>query len=140
MLFQQINRTDAEKVFGVFTAAGALAIDMPVCLDLATNVDGYHISSATAAALDCCIGITDAAMAAAAVGLVQMFGYRSSALVLITDTTYAAGVKMVPVDSKSYLAYAAAADGRDGMFAVMASLSSSSASKTGNVKVFIKCL
>ena len=142
MLFQQVNRTDAEKVFGVYTAVGALAADMPVCLDISAtgNVTGYHISSATAAALDCVVGVTDAAFTASAVGLVQLYGYRATSLVLITDTSYAAGVKLVPVDQKSYLQYVTTADGRDGHFAALVSISTSSASKTGSAKIFIRCL
>jgi len=140
MLFQRVNRTDAEKVFGIYTSAAACAADQPVSLDVTTNVDGYHIISTLAANLDCVIGVADAAFTAGAVGLVQVYGYRGTSKCLITDTTYAAGVKMVPVDAKSYLAYAAAADGRDGFFAVMASLTSSSASRTASAKIFIRCL
>jgi hypothetical protein len=112
MLIPQINRDGAEAVFGSFY--GAEGADIPkdaVCqLDITTAVDGNRVVQPNTSELNAVVGIAHALITDATYGLVQIYGYRSTAKVLTTDTSIAAGVKLVAVAGQDYLASSASGD------------------------------
>ncbi len=82
MLLQQLNRSDAEKVFIIAynVTAAAVSAGKAVEWDVETLTDGNAITQAKSGSksgLFC--GINDAALADSAYGLVQVYGYRASA-------------------------------------------------------------
>lgn len=82
MLFQRINRSDAEKVFiTVKNNSGAtLTANYPAYFDVEmTTPDGVSVTnSATSTTLQAFAGIADADIANGGYGLIQVYGYRSS--------------------------------------------------------------
>lgn len=82
MLFQRINRTDAEKVFiTVKNNSGAsLTANYPAYFDVEmTTPDGVSVTnSATSTTLQAFAGIANEAIANGGYGLIQVYGYRSS--------------------------------------------------------------
>jgi hypothetical protein len=110
MKVQQLNATDAEKVFGAFSAASAVAADAVVQLDITTTVNGNAVVQPATAGLNAVVGIADAAIAAGGVGLVQLYGYRGTSKILLTDTTQAAGARLVAVNAQDYLRSSATGD------------------------------
>ena len=82
MLFQRINRTDPEKIFMVVKAGEALLAGRPVALHFTGTDDGLLGFTANAAPdATSTVGIADAAVASGDYGLVQCYGYRTSAKV-----------------------------------------------------------
>ena len=140
MLISQINGGplgDLEVIYGAFynPSASALPKDSIAQLDITTNVNGLRISQPTTAGLTAMVGVVHAAIPALTSGLVQTYGYRSTCQMLTTDTTIAAGVRLVAVNAQDYAASAAAGD-------TTLILVESHATSTGSVskKVFIKCM
>ena len=106
MIFQRVNRTDPERVFVVMrNNEGAAMIKDQTCqLELASaSVDGVRVRDMDTGNLHAFIGIVDAAIADGAYGLVQVYGYRSTSVVLTTDTSIDTGVALVPVAGQDYL-------------------------------------
>lgn len=113
MKIQQLNATDAEKVFGAFTnrEGGTIAADAVVQLDFtAATLDGNSIVQPNTGELNAVVGINDASLANGASGLVQLYGYRGTSKILLTNTTQAAGAKLVAVAGQDYLASSASGD------------------------------
>ena len=79
MLFQRINRTDAEKVFMIVqNVSGSTATQgYNVVLDVSGDVDGVRVTQASATDLQAYIGAADSDIADNAFGLVQVYGYRT---------------------------------------------------------------
>jgi hypothetical protein len=105
MLFQQLNRADAEKVFGIFKnvkGSATVAGDV-VVLDISTDVDGHRVDQPATASLNAVVGISDSAIADDGYGLVQIYGYRGAANVKRTNTTQAAGLALIPSNGVDYL-------------------------------------
>ena len=106
MMFQRTNRSDAEKVFipvlnneGSAFVAGQTVQWEPA----AASVDGVRVRDMDASNDYLFAGIIDAAIAASAYGLMQVYGYRSDALVFQTGTSVATGVPLVAVTGQRYL-------------------------------------
>ena len=108
MLFKRLVREQAETIFIVIQnnigGGTAMLKDMAVQLDLTTAGDGNKTVAATAAGLWGFLGIADANIADQDYGLCQVFGFRSTAMVLCTNTSQAAGLPLVMNSSGSYLA------------------------------------
>lgn len=104
MLLQQLNRSDAEKVFiivmnasGVTVTQGALA-----CFDArTTNSLGNAVMQPITSNLAAFAGCFDADLAADAFGLVQVYGYRASVAVrpagLNEAVITASGIQLGPI-------------------------------------------
>jgi hypothetical protein len=86
MLFSRINKTDPEKVFVVVKAGEALLAGRPVCYHW-TGTDDGKIGWLCDAATDqpLTIGLADAAIASGTYGLVQCYGYRSDAQMIMAS-------------------------------------------------------
>src|SRR5512137_1300781 len=119
MLFQRVNRTDAEKVFVVCynASGGAFTTGQAVVWDCGTSADGVRVTTPATATLSAFAGLVPAGIANAAYGLVQVYGYTASASVKPDITTaLVAGTIMLPINASADLSCDAAAgnDASDG--------------------------
>jgi hypothetical protein len=144
MLFQRINRSDAETVFTIVfnISAATVTAGYPVVWDI-TSPDGVSVSKPAGATLSCLVGIAVSDIANSAYGKVQVYGYKASANVVNNVTTaIAAGNLLIPVDASWNLAYGAASDGKSGL--IYAAESYATATTTllaaASKKIFIRCL
>lgn len=135
MRTQEINRTDAEKVFGTYknVKGSAMAIGDVVVLDISTDVDGHRITQPATASLKADIGIVVEVIADDEHGAVQVHGYHGSASVKRTDTTQAAGLALYPANAVDNLVSSAS-----GNFVLLESLAT--ATTTTAAKVHIRCM
>ena len=143
MRIQQINRSDAEIVLGVFynATASTMAVGSVAQLDVGASADGSRITTPTTNYLDLVVGLVYAAITTLEYGFVQMYGYNAAGLTHVaTGGAIAAGDKLVPVAGAAYLAYVAAGDGRDGLFAAIGTIASATVTQTSAIKVFIRCM
>ena len=115
MLFQQLNRTDAEKVFIIVrnTSGGTLAANLPVYFEVDAQTDGLAVSQMVTAGNTLFAGILDASTVDDGYGLCQVYGKRTSAVVCPVVSTYSAipGTRLVGVAGAAYLAYGSALSG-----------------------------
>lgn len=87
LLFQRINRTDAERIFvTVYNSysTAAMSNGQGVIWDFATDADGLGVTRPTARATNAGLaaaGVVAEAIAAGGYGLVQVYGYHSAARV-----------------------------------------------------------
>jgi hypothetical protein len=103
MLFSRINKTDPEKVFIVVKAGEALLQGRPVCYHW-TGTDDGKIGWLADAATDgpLVVGLADAAIASGAYGLVQCYGYRSDAqMIMASDAAANCGAVMAVASASS---------------------------------------
>lgn len=140
MLIPQLNGgplQGPEVVYGAFynPSASTLPKDSMAQIDITTNADGIRISQPTTAGLIAHVGIVHAAIPTLSYGLVQTYGYRSTSKVLTTDTSQAAGLRLIAVNAQDYAASASAGD-------TTLILMESHTTSTGTVskKVFIKAM
>jgi hypothetical protein len=148
MLFQRVNRTDAEKVFVVVynASGGAFTTGQAVCWDTGTSADGIRVTTPATATLSSFAGLTAAGIANANYGLAQVYGYTASASVKPDITTaLVAGKVMLPVDSSADLSCAgsggiAAADGKSGFLFAMQTNTTMTTPVASAHKVFIRAL
>lgn len=107
MLFQQLNRSDAEKIYiSVRNTAGAtISANAPVFFETDEQTNGNAVSQAQGLLQGTALfaGITDASMADDAYGLVQVYGYRASCYVSAASAGCAIGIPMIPVAGQNYL-------------------------------------
>jgi hypothetical protein len=115
MLFQQLNRTDAEKVFIICknTSGASLAANLPVYFETDEVSDGLAVSQMVAAGNMLFAGINDATLADDGYGLVQVYGKRTSAVVCPVVSSYSAvpGTRLVGVAGAAYLAFGTSLSG-----------------------------
>jgi hypothetical protein len=106
MIFQRVNREDAEKVFLiVYNIAGAAITANYPCVWDVSAPDGVAVSKPATATLGLFVGLANKDIANSAYGLVQAYGYRASGFVT-NDTTVAitAGNPLKCVNAQWYLA------------------------------------
>jgi hypothetical protein len=112
MLFQQLNRTDAEKVFIIVknTSGATLDANLPTYFETDEVSDGLAVSQMVSSGALLFAGITNASIADDAYGLVQVYGYRQSCVVapIGTSFTLAPGGRLIGVAGAAYLAYGSA--------------------------------
>jgi len=111
MLIQQLNRSDAEKVFIICrnTSGGTLAANVPVYFETDEVSDGVAVSQMVAYAhgTNLFAGINNASLVDDGYGLVQVYGYRTSVVVSAVASTFSVipGNRLVGVAGAAYLAY-----------------------------------
>jgi hypothetical protein len=150
MVFQRVNREHAEKVFLMVknNEGSALAAGQTVQWELASaSVDGVKARGVDTGNDWAFIGIVDAAIADGEYGLVQVYGYRASAKVFQTGTSYDTGAALVPVAGQAYMSAVATSTTSTAnvtlqpVFAVLAeSIQTAAASATVARKVFLRAL
>ena len=149
MIFQRINRSDAETIFLIaYNVSGAtMTAGYGVCWDddTAGTADGVRVSQPATATFALFVGIASSDIVDSAYGLVQAYGYRASAFVT-NDTSVAivAGDLLIPVTATFRFARQAAGNGAviGGGGHVMAGEAFATATTPAavNQKVFIRAL
>jgi len=136
MLFQQLNRSDAEMIFGIFknVSGGAVTSGSVLQLDISTDADGNRVVKPATAGLACVVGLAAGSIADEDYGLVQIYGYHSSALIQRTDTTAPAGAQLIAANGQHYLVSTSAGPN----FLLLESLAASTTTTTA--KVHIRCM
>ena len=143
MLFKRLNQSDPERVFAVFQAnAAGIAADDVVQLELtAASVDGVKIIQPTTAQVHATVGIADAAIANAAYGLVQIYGYRSTSRILSSGASLTLGVALGAIAGQDYLdSLASVSPAFLPAFVLLETAASTGTSATVTRKVFIRCM
>ena len=150
MLFQRVNRTDPEKVFAVFlnNNSGSTAAGDTAQLELAAaSIDGVKARSVASGNEFAFLGVWDGVTTTGSYGLVQVYGYRSSAKVFQTNTSIDTGAVLVAVAGQLYMqsiVTTVASNTTITQQPIMAvlgqSIASSAASATVGVKVFIRAM
>jgi len=156
MLFQRINRTDAEKVYIIAknTSGASLAANLPVYFETDEQSDGVAVSQMITGGNLLFAGINHSTLADDGYGLVQVYGARTSAVVSPVVSTYSAtpGTRLVGVAGAAYLAYgsqlsagitteATLVAGLDNFVVSMETIASADGkSATANASVFIRAL
>jgi hypothetical protein len=117
MIFQRVNREDAEKIFIiVFNVAGAtVTANYPVVWDTGTP-DGVRVTKPATATLGLFVGLANKDIADSAYGLIQAYGYRASAYMTnTTDVAITAGNPLKCVAAQWYLTDGGASTGLNGL-------------------------
>lgn len=145
MIFQQLNRSDAEKVFviGRNTSGAALSAGVPVFWETDAVTDGNSVSQASASEQFCLFaGITDDTMADDAYGLIQVYGYRASAYVSAASAGCEVGLALIPVAGQNYLTDSTSSGRYDWNFVNLMETVAASASRSTVLQynVFIRAL
>jgi hypothetical protein len=136
-----VNRTDAEKIFTIQqnVAGASIAANVGVVWDTSTSADGVRVKLPLASTLSCLVGITNAAIADSAYGLVQTYGFRTSANVNQCDTAIVAGDVLLPVAATGTFGGNTTGTGLTG-FVMAAYALATAATATTTMKVFIRCM
>lgn len=101
MIFKQTNRTSPENVFIVCrnVSAATISAGIPVEWDVNVSTDGNAVTAAKSASpAGLFAGINDASLADSAYGLVQTYGFRTSAYVSAASAGNAPGVFLAPTN------------------------------------------
>ena len=148
MLFQRVNRTDAEKVFVVVynASGGAFTTGQAMVWDCGTSADGIRVTTPATATLSAFAGLASAGIANGAYGLAQVYGYTASASVKPDVTTaLVAGNIFLPVNGSADLSCDAAAgvdasDGKTGFIIAMQTNTTMTTPVASAHKAFIRAL
>lgn len=142
MIFQRINRTDAEKVFAIFqnVAGATITANYPACWS-SSSPDGVRVTKPSTALLSTFVGIANQDIADSAYGLFQLYGYRASAFITNdTSNAIAAGDILIPVNAQFYMARSAAGDGKTGWIYAGEAFATATTPAAANKQVFIRAL
>jgi len=142
MLFQRVNREDAERVFiiGYNVSAATITAGYAAQYDTST-ADGVRVTKPATATLGLFIGVANKDIADSAYGLFQAYGYRASAYITNdTSQAVAAGDILLPVNAQWYLDRSGASDGISGFVHAGQSFATATTPAAANKKVFIRAL
>ena len=142
MIFQRVNRDDAEKVFliGYNVAGATITANYPASWDVGT-ADGIRVTQPVSATLSLFVGLANKDIVDSAYGLFQAYGYRASGYMLPSSTTaFAAGNILVPVNALWSLAYSGASDGKSGFIYAGEAVTTMTTPVAKTAKVFIRAL
>jgi hypothetical protein len=148
MLFQRVNRTDAEKVFCIVynASGGAFTTGQAMVWDVGASADGIRVTTPATATLSSFAGLAQAGIANANYGLAQVYGYTASASVKPDITTaLAAGVIFLPINASADLSCngatgISAADGKTGFLFAMQTNTTMTTPTASAHKVFIRAM
>jgi len=143
MLFQRLNRSDAEKAFIIVqnNAGATITANYPCVWDISASLDGVKVSKPATATLSLFVGIADDDIADQAYGLVQVYGYRTSAYVTNdTSVAIAAGDILIPVNAQWYMARSAASDGKSGFIFAAEAFATATTPAAANKKSLIRAM
>lgn len=142
MLFQRINRSDAETIFVIYynVEGATITANYPAVWDTST-ADGVRVTKPATATLSLFVGLANKDIADSSYGLFQNYGYRSSGFVTNdTAQAIAAGDILIPVNAQNYLVRSAASDGKSGFVYAGQSFATATTPAAANQKVFIRAL
>lgn len=141
MQFAQILRSDPEKVFAQVRniSGAAISAGIPVEWDVVTATDGNAVTAAKSGSLASLFaGVSDASMADSAYGLIQVYGFRTSAYVSAASAGSTPGTFLQPVSGIFTDATMSAATTSGHQYVTLMETVASSA--TANASVFIRAL
>ena len=143
MLFKRVSRAQAETVFIVAknVSGSTLTAGYTCVFDVGASVDGVRVTQASAADLNAYAGVADSSLADGAYGLVQVYGYRSSAYVKTSAGANDSGSPLKPVAGAwASEVFAPTATAKAFGFLCEALSASSSSQYLTTAKVFIRAL
>ena len=99
MLFKRVSRSEPEKVFIVAkNVSGSTATaGYSLVFDVGASVDGVRVTQAFSTDLQAYAGVADSDIANNDYGLVQVYGYRSSAKIKSSTGSSVAGDNLITV-------------------------------------------
>ena len=143
MLFQCLNRTDAEKVFIICSniSNATITVNYPVVWAVASpGPNGVAVSKPASATITLVVGIADETIADDSYGRVQIYGYRASAYCTNdTSVAIAAGDCLICEDAVWTLT-PLADDGANGLIYAAEAFATATTPAAANKKVFIRCM
>lgn len=143
MLFQRINRTDAERVFSICqnVSAATVSAGAVVVWDISASIDGVRVSQPATATLSLIVGAAAEAIVDSAYGKIQLYGYHSAVYVTNdTSQAIAAGDILITVNAVNHLARSAASDGKTGFVYAGAAVATATTPAAATVKCLLRCL
>ena len=141
MQFAQLLRSDPEKVFAqIRNISGAsISAGIPVEWDVVTATDGNAVTAAKSGSLaGLFAGVSNAAMADSAYGLIQVYGFRTSAYASAASAGSTPGTFLQPVSGIFTDVTMSAATTSGHTMAVLMETSASSA--TANYNIFLRAM
>lgn len=142
MLFQRVNRSDAEKIFIVaLNVSGSTMTAGYACVfDVGASTDGVRVTKAQAATLQAFAGLVDSDIANSAYGLVQIYGYRASGYLYSSTGSSAAGDNLTCVAQWGLTPATGAGTSKAFGFLCAAVTASASSQYFTTAKVFVRAL
>ena len=143
MLFKRISRSNPEVVYIVAqNVSGSTATaGYSVVFDTGASVNGVRVTQATTAALQAYAGVADADIANNDYGLIQVYGYRSSAYIYSSTGSSASGDNLTVVNAEWGVTPATSGGTAKAFgFLCQAIAASSSSQYHTTAKVFIRAL
>lgn len=143
MLFKRVSRAQAETVFVVAknVSGSTLTAGYSAVFDVGANVDGVRVTQASSTDLQAYAGVADSNIADSAYGLIQVYGYRSSAYIKSSTGSSVAGDNLTVVAASWGLTPATVAGTSKAFgFLCEAITASSSSQFNTTAKVFIRAL
>jgi len=140
MLIPHVVQTEADKVFiNIYNSQAVALSDGDLVAWNTSSPDGVKTTQPVTANLGLVCGVADGAIAAAAYGLAQAYGYKAAILMTGDSTTaMAAGDAIIPVDQVDYAAWSTVGTGLSGFLYTAEVVASSAAATT--YKGFIRCM
>lgn len=143
MLYQRINRTDAEKVFLITqnVLGSTQSSGIATVWDIGASVDGIRASQAATATLSLLVGATAETISNSSYGKVQVYGLNTAVYVTNdTSQAIAAGDILIPVNAQNHFARSAASDGKTGFVYAAQAFATATTPAAATGKVFLRCL
>lgn len=143
MLFKRVSRSQAETVFIVAknVSGSTLTAGYSCVFDVGANVDGVRVTQASSTDLQAYAGVADSSIADSAYGLIQVYGYRSSAYIKSSTGSSVAGDNLISVAASWGVTPATTgATAKAFGFLCEAITASSSSQFNTTAKVFIRAL
>lgn len=143
MIFKRIARTSPEQIFVVVKNVSGSTVTSGywVAWDVSATVDGVNVSQIGSACMQACAGCADADIANGAYGLIQVYGYRSSAQIYSSTGSSASGDNLVAVASQWGVTPATTLGTSKAFGFLCAAVTGSTSSQYNTTaKVFVRCL
>jgi len=144
MLFQRINRSDAEKIYIICqnVSGSTMTAGYSCVFDTGASVDGVRVTKASTDDLQAFAGVADADIANNGYGKIQIYGYRSSAYIYSSAGDSPTGANLSVVATEWGLTPATTLGTSKAFGFLCEAVSSSAASSQYHLtaKVFIRAL
>jgi hypothetical protein len=144
MLFQRINRTDAEKIFIICqnVSGSTVTAGYSVVFDTGASVNGVRVTKCETTDMQAFAGVADEDIANNGYGRIQVYGYRSSVYITSSAGSSVVGDNLYPVGDAWGLrpADSGATAKAFGFLCEAITASAASSTYTLNAKAFIRAL
>ena len=143
MLFKRISRSNPEVVYMVVqnVSGSTITAGYHCGFDVGASVDGVRVTQSVTATLQAYAGCADSDITNNSYGLIQVYGYRSSAYIYSSTGSSAAGDNLTVVNAEWGLTPAASVGtSKTFGFLAQAITAASSSQYHTTAKVFIRAL